>query len=401
MRTPIITSIACATVVLVLAFFFLDDEVALLQDSTLETATITGCDYKISKQTRQSRRRNSARYASIAITPSGEKIRGAYIHPSRSSCEKRLYRDTGVFVSGLDNRLSRINSFYDFWLAPFIFTTLFLVFVMSALRASAIGTQIGYAIHIVAAVIPAVLLATYWMDYETKPISTALGSGSNTSAENNFSNELLDRCIKNTLIEGDYANEQEIQKLICQEMKISDLSRLKGLTGLERLYLQSNKLDNLNTLPNLPNLKVMSIAANKMTSLSGITNAPNLEELQSNSNKVARIDELRALNNLQTVAFMFNKISNLSPLATLQDLKSVNFNYNDISDISALANKPKLASVHMFSNKITDISPLFDSSGLEELGIVGKANTIRCEQVEQLLSQVSFKIHDSWRSRCH
>lgn len=77
----------------------------------------------------------------------------------------------------------------------------------------------------------------------------------------------------------------------------------------------------------------------------------------ANSNKVSSIDELRVLNNLQTVAFM--------------------------------------------SNEISDISPLFNSRNLEELNIVGRVNTIRCEQVEHFLSEVSFKIHDSWRERCH
>ena len=396
MRNTAIFSGICAVIVLVLAFVFLDDEVELLQNSSIESATISGCAYK--EFTRKGRR--NSQYATVAVTESGLNVTGHYIHPTRAGCEKRLYRDTKVLVADLGKEHNRIYSFFDFWLVPFLFGFVFVVCALSTLSATKYRKPFIYTSHFVVITTIFFLFATYWVNYESEPNSLTLGAGDTNSAKSAFSSNLLDRCIRNTLLEGGYQHERDIQILSCQKMSLTDLSRLQGLNGLERLYLQDNKLENLNTLPNLPNLRVLSIAANDTTSLSGIGNAPSLQELQSNLNQISSIDELRTLEKLETVAFLYNSVSDISALANLQNLKSVNFTNNEISDISALANKPKLADIGLFGNSITDISPLFDNLGLEKLAMVGRKNRIPCEQVEYLLSRISFKIHEQWRELC-
>ena len=396
-------SACCAVIVLVVAFFFLDDEVALLQNSTLEAATYTGCAAKLFKTSNRHSggRRNRSQYATIAISESGIKATGPYLHLSRERCEKRTFRETSIFVDSLDTRNSRINSFVDFWLLPFVLGILFMVFALGALKRTAFGKRLRFVPHVLYVGGAVSALGIYWVDYERAPIFIAAADGNEQFSSAHYSSDFLDRCIRNTMREGGYRHEREIQRLSCQKMSISSLARLEGLENLEQLYLQGNKLDNLDTMPLLPNLKVLSIASNNSTSVSGIESAPALRELQSNLNKVASIEELDTLEELQTVAFMRNNISDLSPLATLQNLKSVNFSSNNISDLSALSNKPTLAEVHMFGNAITDISPLYENNGLENLAIVGRSNTIQCDQVQRFLSRVSFKIHESWREYYH
>ena len=393
----------CAVIVLIVAFVFLRDEVNLLQNSSLEAATYTGCDSKIITTSRRGAGsgRTQTQYATVAVSESGVKVTGPYIHPSSTSCQKRMFRETGIFVHSLDTKNSRINSFFDFWLLPFVLTILFIIFAVGTVKQTVFGNRLRYAPSIAYLGGAIFAVAMYWMDYERAAVSIAAANGIMPNSTAEFPDDFLDHCIRNTMKEGGYRHEVEIQTLRCQEMRLTSLARLEGLQGLEQLYLQGNKLTSLESMPKLPSLKVLSIASNETTSLSGIENAPALQELQSNKNKVASIEELSALKDLQTVAFMFNNVSDLTPLETLQELRSINFNYNKISDISALSNKPKLAEINLFSNAINDISPLYGNDGLEMLGLVGRKNTIQCDQVDQLLRRVSFKIHDSWREYCH
>ena len=413
MKKAIVTPAIFALIVLLAGVFFLHDEFELLQNSTVETATVSSCD---SKRFRRSGKRSNGyvtQYALFAISDYGISAKGPYIHPTRELCQKRLHRDLKILVSDLTTQGNRIYSFFDFWLAPFLFG---LAFVMCLVSASVYLTgrkQLSHANTALAITAPLLLAASYWLDYESSAASIVPGTGgsASNSASSSASNSVLrdaqlsspslDRCIRKTLYEGGYKHERDIQKLICQEMNITNLARLEGLNSLERLYVQDNKIADLRSLPRLENLRVLSIANNDTTSLAGIANAPALQELQSNSNKLTRIDELATLEALETVAFMFSDITDLSPLEPLNNLKSVNFNYNNISDITPLSNKPTLAKVHLFNNAITDITPLYNNTGLELLAIVGKKNTIKCEQVDYLLSRMSFNIHDQWRELCH
>ena len=301
----------CAVIVLAVAFFFLRDEVNLLQNSSLEAATYTGCDSKIMTTSRHGsgRGRTQTQYATVAVSESGVKVTGPYIHPSSTSCQKRMFRETGIFVHSLDTKSSRINSFFDFWLLPFVLTILFIIFAVGTVKQTAFGNRLRYAPSIAYLGGAIFTVAMYWMDYERAAVSIAAANGIMPNSTAELPNDFLDRCISNTMKEGGYRHEAEIQTLRCQEMRLTSLARLEGLQGLEQLYLQGNKLTSLESMPKLPSLRVLSIASNETTSLSGIENAPALQELQSNKNKVASIEELSALKDLQTVAFMFNNVS--------------------------------------------------------------------------------------------
>lgn len=153
--------------VAVLAVFTLDDELALLRNSTIETPEITLCAINAFDLGKEGVGDVDQQFAAQAVLESGHVVTGAFIHPTQKLCEKRLYRTVSVRVHTSDVSLSRMDTFFDFWLVPFLFGVVLLVLVFLALKENSDSKLFRFGGHAVMVAAVLIILVNYWNDYET------------------------------------------------------------------------------------------------------------------------------------------------------------------------------------------------------------------------------------------
>jgi len=162
-----ITVAAIAMVVMVLAFITLQDERELLQNSSIETATISGCIARTFDVGKQGVGNANTQYATSAVIQSGHTVSGSFIHPKLKHCEKRLYREVDVLVHSVDVQRSRMYTFFDFWLVPAVFLMAIVMLMLLVVRESSRGKLIPILINSVFVIALLTVLINYWNDYET------------------------------------------------------------------------------------------------------------------------------------------------------------------------------------------------------------------------------------------
>lgn len=130
--------------------------------------------------------------------------------------------------------------------------------------------------------------------------------------------------------------------------KLTDISALKDLTGLERLNCGQNQIHDLTPLKKMSKLNHLDLDYNGITSLSGLEGCTGLTELTLRSNQIKDISALKGLTNMEKMLWLSD---------------------NQITDISALAGMTKLKELDLFNNQISDITPLQDLRNLQELNL--------------------------------
>ena len=173
-----------------------------------------------------------------------------------------------------------------------------------------------------------------------------------------------------------------LTRLALRGNNITDLSPLAGLTNLKRLDLRGNNISDLSPLSRLTNLATLALQDNRIFDLSPLADLTNLTELELNRNSISNLSPLAGLTNLATLLLQSNSSSNLSPLAGLTNLKRLGVASNNISDLSPLAGLTNLATLGLSYNNISDISPL---TGLTNLTKV----VLRSNRISDLSSLVA------------
>lgn len=175
MNKSAIPIVILAILTAVFAWFTLTDEVELLLNSSSETSTITSCAVNTFDAGKLGVGREDKQFAVQAIVESGNVVTGSFIHPTLGLCEKRLYREVTVLVHEADESRSRILSFYDFWLVPFLFLVVFTVLIILALKEQSDDNKFRYAVQMIMVAAFVVLLGNYWVGYETAREFKTLG----------------------------------------------------------------------------------------------------------------------------------------------------------------------------------------------------------------------------------
>jgi len=354
------------------------DRINLLQNGTVETATIVKCESKwltgISSDLR--RKISNTVHAPVAVTKNGTKVRGSLWWPSSKLCARTLNREVTVVLHPSDKAQHHIVDFFQFWLFPAL--ALYLSLLLLANRN---GPSIGKNMLLTFSII-GIVVANFIVELGAEP-ELLHGSG-----KTDPSAQALDRCISARVTEAGLSSRQAVTYLICQKANISDLSSIADLVNLEKLYLQGNALSSLVSLPVLPKLKNISVANSGLSSLKGIENAPMLEELQANKNQISELRGVETLSNLKVVGMMMNKITRLDEFAQLNQLEKIVLNYNGIHNLSPLANKPKLTHLQIYSNKVSDITPLYSNTAMKIVGIRGSGN-VPCTQIYEIRKRLA------------
>ena len=134
--------------------------------------------------------------------------------------------------------------------------------------------------------------------------------------------------------------------------RISDLSPLSTLTGLNGLNLAGNAIADLSPLAGLTRLTSLNLGGNEISDLSPLAGLVSLTELK----------------------LYDNRIVDLSPLAGLIGLTELSLRGNEVEDVAPLADLANLKVLLLADNRIADISPLLDNPGLAEGDRVDLAN---------------------------
>ena len=147
------------------------------------------------------------------------------------------------------------------------------------------------------------------------------------------------------------------------EGTFSDLSPLKGLTGLTKLEICGTHASSVDDIAGLTNLTSLKIESPKHLDLSAIGNLTNLKTL---SLEACGIDN-------EGFNYITDKLTGLTSL----ELGYLNHEGNDISDISSITKLTKLQTLYLDNNNIADITPLSELTDLEFL-------SIRCNPVTDI-----------------
>ena len=133
------------------------------------------------------------------------------------------------------------------------------------------------------------------------------------------------------------------------------LDKLYKFTNLEILILDNNKITEIYGLDNLINLKELHLYSNKITEIKGLDNLVNLEKLLLSNNKLIEIKGLCNLVNLKELYLHYNQITEIKGLKNLASLEKLCLNNNQITEIKELDNLINLQILTLYNNIITEL----------------------------------------------
>lgn len=161
----------------------------------------------------------------------------------------------------------------------------------------------------------------------------------------------------------------EINTLVVEEYKISDITALADLSKLSRLDLENNSISDITTLSGLSNLRYLFLSNNSISDISPLANIIYMDTLYLENNNISDITPLSNMNRLSMLYLNGNNVSDITPLAKLSGLIYLRLNENDISDISPLSNLVELDELNLSYNNISDISSLSNLTKLDGLNL--------------------------------
>ena len=134
------------------------------------------------------------------------------------------------------------------------------------------------------------------------------------------------------------------------ETRITDISSLRSLIGLQSLNIQAHEVIDLAPLARLKKLETLHLSNNHITDLSPLANLPELRAIFMNNNRISDLSSLAGLNKLECLHLSGNDISDLAPLEGFDHLESLALNRNRISDLSPLKNGPLIDDLFLYDN---------------------------------------------------
>jgi Leucine-rich repeat (LRR) protein len=160
-----------------------------------------------------------------------------------------------------------------------------------------------------------------------------------------------------------------LETLILNDNKISDITPLVGLTNLKELRLNHNEIADITLLAGLTNLEHLRVKFNEITDITPLAGLTNLKHLQIRGNKITDLSPISGLTNLEYLRASRNPITDLTPLAGLIKLETLRLSNCSITDITPLAGLTDLNTLRLGNNNITDFAPLAEMTGLEYLAL--------------------------------
>ena len=154
---------------------------------------------------------------------------------------------------------------------------------------------------------------------------------------------------------------------------VADFSPLVNLPNLKQLsVLRADKLTDISPLSELTGLQWLQLQSTSVTDLSPLAKLTKLKRLELDCWHSDDIMPLTNLTQLETLS-LFNCSADLVALKNLTGLKTL-YLRTDSTDLSALANLTNLKELMLEGDAITDLSKLAGLTRLEELSLGGPSD---------------------------
>lgn len=149
--------------------------------------------------------------------------------------------------------------------------------------------------------------------------------------------------------------------------KVTDLSPLSALTGLEKITFHNCNVKDISFTENMKNLTVIGAESNGITDISALSGHKKLSEVWLQHNNVKDISPLKDSTEMVNICFTNNPVSDISALSGMKKLVQINFTGCKVKSLDALKNCTTIELAYLGENQITDLTPLANSKGLREL----------------------------------
>lgn len=138
--------------------------------------------------------------------------------------------------------------------------------------------------------------------------------------------------------------------------KITDLTGIEMLTGLDTLILNNNNITDISLLENLNNLTYLEIAENKITAIDKLGNLKKLEHLKADDNQISDLTGLNNASNLKTLKLARNQLTQVNGISGL-NLEVLDLQQNSsLMSIQGLQGMTTLKELRLYATAITTFS---------------------------------------------
>jgi Leucine-rich repeat (LRR) protein len=152
---------------------------------------------------------------------------------------------------------------------------------------------------------------------------------------------------------------------------VSDLSPLRGLTGLSTLDLSYTKIRDLSPLIRLTSLQILNVSNTPVTKLQPLEHLTALKELNLSNTKVSDIVALSGLFNLTHLLLGTTEVGDITPLGGLSALEQLDLSATSVESIASLKGLTTITKLDLSDTKLSDLSPLKGHTALTKLILSG------------------------------
>ncbi|WEV72666.1 leucine-rich repeat domain-containing protein [Bifidobacterium sp. ESL0790] len=162
-----------------------------------------------------------------------------------------------------------------------------------------------------------------------------------------------------------------LQELDISEDEIADITPLAGMANLTWLNVSGNTLNSIDAVRGMPHLRELyaverySRGSSRISDISALETLTDMRKLDLEGSAIEDISPLRGMTNMRELWIGCNHISDIGPLAGMQSLTLLSIDYNQIQSVEALRGLTQLSKLDLRNNEISDISPLAGLTKLE------------------------------------
>lgn len=155
--------------------------------------------------------------------------------------------------------------------------------------------------------------------------------------------------------------------------KVTDLSPLSSLTGLEKITFHNCNVKDISFTANMKNLTVIGAENNGITDISALKGHKKLTEVWLQSNSIKDISALKDSTNIESIDIKYSPVTDLSALSGMKKLAHLNLYNCSVSTLAPLKKCTTIEYINLDNNNVSDLTPLAKCKGLRELHAANNA----------------------------
>ncbi len=155
--------------------------------------------------------------------------------------------------------------------------------------------------------------------------------------------------------------------------KVTDLSPLSSLTGLEKITFHNCNVKDISFTANMKNLSVIGAENNGISDISALKGHKKLKEVWLQSNSIKDISALKDSTNIESIDFKYSPVTDLSALSGMKKLAHLNLYNCSVSSLAPLKKCTTIEYINLDNNNVSDLTPLAKCKGLRELHAANNA----------------------------